>query len=98
MKRLLTALPLLAVIAVASVGAVRQRDQLGATPRPAEAGPGLPVQMLPPGHPSIEQGLPALPYGHPPVPGYSNQCPGLQGGAEGNTDEFVVDAQELIST
>jgi hypothetical protein len=98
MKRLLTTLPLLAAIAVASYSAVHQPDNLGYTPRPADTGPGLPVQMLPPGHPSVDQWLPALPEGHPPLPGYAGGCPGRGGQAGGNADEPAVDAQALIST
>jgi hypothetical protein len=46
----------------------------------------------------VDQWLPALPEGHPPLPGYAGECPGRGGQAGGNTDEPAVDAQDLIST
>jgi len=112
MKRLLTTLPLLAALAVVSYSAVQQPDRPGFTLRAADGGQVRPVQMLPPGHPAVEQWMPTLPEGHPPltqrnphlpeghppIPGYAGECPGLRGRAGGNTDASTVDAQELIST
>ena len=112
MKRLLTTLPLLAAIAVVGYSAVQQPDRPGFTTTATDARELLPVQMLPPGHPPVEQWVPVLPEGHPPlvqrnphlpeghppIPGYAGECPRFRGRAGGNTDEPTADAQELIST
>jgi hypothetical protein len=112
MKRLLTVLPLLAAIGVASYSAMHHPGHPGTGTGALDAVPAMPTHLLPQGHPAVEQWAPVLPEGHPPllprnpylpeghppIPGHAGDCPGLRGEAGGNTDMPAVDAQELIST
>jgi hypothetical protein len=112
MSKLLSTIPLVAAIAVASYGAMQRPTDAQDAQGAVDSAAVVPVQALPeghppvdgwmlelpPGHPPVFRNNPNLPEGHPPIPGDAGDCPASGDGIEGNSGDAQPEAPEVIST